>query len=425
MGWVRQLRALAVVVVVVVLAVAIPAQASPLRLFGYVGRSSGTGGVGAATADDFESVYHNPAGLAFARKRLTVGGLVGTFDLRFDDDGADTELARGQIFGLAVPIPFGGALRDRVGLAVGLYVPNQTLNKAKAPFPGAPSFAIIEHAAHVISFQLGVGVRINERWAVGVGTRVLAALRGKIKILGDPAGRFTTRSEQQMVTKFAPVAGVQFRQSAAWSWGLNVTGVSRSGYDIKVSSDLGDAVPLDLPPLRIAGTPQYDPLTVVIEGAHRPTPALLVTAHLAYEHWPMYPVPTENPVDDPTVETGVSAGYHPIVVPKLAVDWTAMTAPITLQLRGGYSFAMSPAPEQTSQQSLFDSHRHVLATGLGIYLPDEWLPIRFDFWLQLHYLQPRRHTKDLGAFPDGPPPFESMNTDGTIFAGGMTVGVDL
>jgi len=416
---------LRVIAGVAVFALAAPVAASPLRLFGFGGKSPATVGTGAASVDDYESTFLNPAGLAHTRKRLTIGGLVGTFSLELDDDKVDTDLANGTVFGLAVPLAFGGALKDRVGFALGLYIPNNTLNKVSSPFPGEPSFTLLENTAHVIAVQIATGVKINDRWSVGAGTRILAALRGLIDVRGDPAGRFITRSEQQMILHFAPVVGARFVQSDTVAWGVNITGESRSRYDVTVKSDLGDAIPVQLPQLLMAGTPQYDPLAVVVEAGWRAKPSLRLTGHLAYERWSQLPLPTIDPV------VGHEAvqeppDYRDTVVPKVAVEWGKRTGDTQWDLRGGYAFHFTPAPEATGQQSLLDNHRHVLAYGMGVSWPGTKLPIRVDAWVQVHVLQPRSHTKDAAAFDaEHPPPFDTIDTKGWILAGGLATGVDL
>lgn len=404
---------------------AAPAPASPLRLFGFGGRSPGAAGTGAATADDYEACYLNPAGLARARKRVALGGAAGAFDLRIDGRRVDTDLAHGTVIGLAVPLAFGGALRGRAGIALGLYIPNATLNKAKAPFPGEPAFAILETSAHVVAIQLAAGVRVTGRLAIGAGTRVLAALRGDIHVVGDASGRISTQSEQRLITHFAPVAGVQYRQRDDLRWGVAVTGVSRSDYDIGVRSDLGDALPVQLPQLRIAGTPQYDPITAVAEVAWQLAPRWTLSAQLGYERWSAAPLPTEDPlVGQPPAQP--PPGFHDIVVPKLAVERTGRSRRTEWAARGGYAFVPSPAPEMTGRQSLLDNHRHVVAAGLGAAWPAAAVPLRVDAWLQLHVLQPRRHTKDAAAFgADDPPPFDTIDTGGRVVAAGIVVGVDL
>jgi hypothetical protein len=418
-SWARIAGALCVLLTVA------PAAASPLRLFGYGGRSPATGGTGVASTTDYESVLLNPAGLAHTHKRLTIGGLLGQVSLKIDDADVDTDLANGTVFGLSVPIGFGGALKDRVGFALGLYIPNETLNKVKSPFPGEPSFAILENAAHVIAIQLATGVKIDSNWSVGVGTRILASLRGAIDVQADSAGRFTTRSEQQLITDFAPVIGVRYRQSDTITWGVAVTGKSESSYDITVKSDLGVSVPITLPGLLMAGTPQYDPLTAAFEIGWRSSPSLLLSGYLAWEHWSAFPLPTEDPVVGGEPKQ-VQPDYHDTLVPKISAEWTLHAGHTRIELRGGYGFIMTPAPEQSGPQSFLDNHRHVLASGVGLSWPTAKFPLRIDTWVQFHVLQPRSHTKDAAAFtPSNPPPFDTVDTGGSIVAGGLTLGVDL
>src|SRR5262245_52321595 len=97
------------------LAVARPAAGSPLEMFGAGGRSPALAGAGAASAEDFDALYLNPAGLAgVGGKRLHAGFLYGTFQLdHVDRPAAD---AWGVSVGVALRLRLGGALRDRVRL---------------------------------------------------------------------------------------------------------------------------------------------------------------------------------------------------------------------------------------------------------------------------------------------------------------------
>src|SRR3954451_17226193 len=100
-----------------------PAAASPLELFGFGGRSPGLAGAGVASTDGYEAVFVNPAGLAHVgHQRITIVCLYGAFALHLDDQPTSTDPASGAVFGGALPIPLGGALRDRVGLGFGFYV---------------------------------------------------------------------------------------------------------------------------------------------------------------------------------------------------------------------------------------------------------------------------------------------------------------
>jgi long-subunit fatty acid transport protein len=402
-----------------------PAAASPLDLFGFGGRSPGLAGAGVASTRDYEAVYLNPAGLAdVTRKRAVLGGLYGDFSLQLDGVDTGTEPARGLVFGGQVPMPLGGALRDRVGLGFGFFVPTAAINRVRAPRPGTPTFALLESRSQVVGLQLALGVRLAPRWSVGLGLNALAVLRGGIAVTTDGSGRFTTQSEQRLLTRFAPIAGVRWRWRGDVDLGAVARAPSRSDYDIVVTNDLGDVLPLTLPAIRIAGNSQYDPWTVAAEAAWRVSDTVTVTGHLAWQHWSGFPLPTENPVAATPPQQ--PPGFHDTAVPRLAVERVAPALGGELALRAGYAFLWSPAPEMTGRQSLLDNHRHLFAAGVGLAWPRGALPVHLDAWVQLHQLQPRRHEKDVGLFPPGEAvPFDVLATRGRMVVGGLTVGIDL
>lgn len=400
------------------------ARASTLDIFGFGGRSPGLAGTGVATADDYDATFLNPAGLAYAtHKRATLGVLYGSFDLVLAGQRTDTQPARGSVIGGLVPMPLGGVLKDRVGLGFGFYVPLDTLNKAAAPFPGVPSFALLATRSQVIAIQVAVGVRVKDHLSIGAGVIALAALRGNIDVTTDAAGRFTTFSEERLVTQFAPVLGVRYAMPAKQlTLGATFRAPSRSDFDIEVTSDLGDAIPLSLPPIRIAGNAQYDPLTVATEVAWQARPDLLASLQLQYQRWSAFPLPTENPVSGTPPQA--PPGFHDTVVPRLSLEYVHPVGPSRFTGRLGYAFLWSPAPEMRGRQSLLDNHRHLAALGLG--WSDRRTPVRIDVWVQAQYLQFRRHTKDAGLFePDDTLPFMTISTRGHVLASGLTVGVDL
>jgi len=416
-------RGSALAAILAVAAAASTAEASPLDLFGFGGRSPGLAGAGGATTDDYDAVFLNPAGLAEARrKRATVGYLYGDFALTLDRRPTGTDPASGLILGGVVPVPLGGRLRDRIGLGLGLYVPSKTLNRVRHPFPGVPVYALLESRSHVIAIQVAVGARVAPAWSVGAGVITLAELDGHIDVTTDAAGRFTTFSEQRLVTHFAPVVGARWRRARVAA-ALTLRAPARSDYDIEVNADLGDSIPVALPPVRIAGTAQYDPLTVAAEATYRAAPDLSVTGQLAYQRWSAYPLPTQNPVRaTPPQEL---PGFHDTAVPRLAAEWTRDAGPLRVAARTGYAFLWSPAPEMRGRQSLLDNDRHLFALGAGVATTGA-AAITVDVWLQCHLLAPRRHVKDAGRFgPDDPPPFDVIDTGGRILVGGLTVGVDL
>ena len=405
-----------------------PAAGSPLELYGFGGRSPALAGTGGTDAAGFDSAYLNPAGLAeVPRKRLSVGYLYGDFALRMDGEDTGTERPRGLSFGAALPLPLGGALRDRVGLGLGFYVPTGTLTRVRVPLPGDPVYALLETRSQTLGILLGGGVKISDRWRAGIGLLALAALRGYIFVDVDAAKRFSTDSEQRIVTNFAPVAGVTWDAPffPDGRFGLTVRGASRSDYDIEVTNDLASELPLSLPPLRIAGVAQYDPWTVDLETSWRANRALTAYALLSFQHWSDFPLPTENPLA--TAPAQEEPSFHDTLRPHAGAELrTAGPLGGDLALRAGYAFLMTPAPEQKTHQSLLDNNRHLFSAGAGLAWPDSAVPLHIDAWFQLHVLQPRSHTKDPDAFgPDMPLPFDTISTRGHIIVGGLTLGVDL
>jgi long-chain fatty acid transport protein len=385
------------------------AAASPLQMFGFGGRSPGMGATGVSTCDGFDCVYLNPAGLSdLRRKRFSAGTLVGDFQL----DGVDRPIdaATGLEIGGAVPIPLGGILKDRVGLAFGLYIPTSVLNRARTPEYGTPFYVLLENRAQVVGLQFGVGVRLSERWSVGAGLLALAALKGRIEIRADAAGRFATTSEQQLIAAYSPIVGGRWQLRDDLTLGLSARLAARSSFDIVLQPDFGSALPLSLPELRIAGTAQYDPLTASFEAAWRPRSRLLLTGQIAWEHWSAFPHPAENVVE--RMPDRAPVGFHDTVVPRVGVEWSHLLGRFALSLRGGYFFALSPASGDASAQGFLDNHRHAFSAGIGFDDPTTRFPLHVDLWFQAHILQPRDHGGE-------------VETSGSIVVGGIVLGVDL
>ena len=96
---------------------AVGVGASVPDLHGYGARSSALAGTGAADASGYDAAYANPAGLVEAdRPRLTLGWVQGATSLRMDGVDRPAAPASGALLGTALPLPFTGALRDRLAL---------------------------------------------------------------------------------------------------------------------------------------------------------------------------------------------------------------------------------------------------------------------------------------------------------------------
>jgi hypothetical protein len=259
----------------------------------------------------------------------------------------------------------------------------------------------------VVGIQVGIGARLGERWSAGAGFVSLGGILGGIEVAPDAAGRFATTSEQQLIAAFAPIFGARFRAGDRFTLGTTLRFALKSTYDILIVADLGEAIPITVPPLRIAGTAQYDPMAVALEASFRPGP-LLLNAQVVWQRWGQFPLPTLNVVEN--MPEPAPPDFHDTLVPRVGVEWRASTS---LALRAGYAFVLSPAPEMTGSQALLDNHRNVISAGLGL----TFAPVHLDLWSQAHLLVGRHHDR-----PEGE---ADLDTGGAIFVGGLMLGVDL
>jgi long-chain fatty acid transport protein len=403
------MRAAAIALMLVVTAGS--ARASLPDLVGIGTRSPALAGLGAADSDDWEATWLNPAGLAHApRRRLTLGYVAVRARLRLDGAHRAVEPTDGILIGATLPLPFGGALRDRLAIGLGFYYPFGVINRARDAFPDVPRLALLDNRTQVVSILVGLGARVHRRVSVGIGVLALAALTGEIRIAQDATGATTTISEQQLVTSFAPVAGLRIEATRWLTVGVALRGESKSSYDINIKADLGNLLPFSLPVLRIAGTAQYDPLQMAFEGAFRPTRWLRAIVGVTWKHWSSYPNPIENATEGAPPQP--SNDFHDTLVPRAALEarLPLRSRLLTLTLRGGYSFEWSPAPTGPTR-TLLDASRHVVAGGLGL----AWSTRRggfsgsVDLFGQAHILD-----------ADGAP-----RATGRMNAFGLTLGVDL
>ncbi len=401
-------------------------EGSPLELYGFGGRSAAMAGSGVGSCANFDCVYLNPAGLGRVRHKLLTGGAsYGNLDLEIDGSQSPGENTVSTTFGLVVPLRLGGALRERMTLALGIMVPRKAVARARAPKLGEPTFALLDSRSEIVGIQVALGYALGDSWGLGVGVLALATLEGLIHVDVDGAGRFRTRSEQSLRSDYAPVVGARYaRADSAWGFGVSTRGSSTAGYDIAITNDLSASLPLSLPLLQIVGTPQYDPAMLAAEATYQANSELKISAQLEYKRWSQYLRPNKNPLPDGMMLP--APGFHDTVVPRLGAEWVHEFGRAELSLRSGYAFLYSPAPEMTGPQSLLDNHRHLMALGFGLAWPETEFPFRFDVWAQNHELVGRTHHKDASLFED-PADIRApaVHGDGRILIGGFTLGVKL
>jgi long-chain fatty acid transport protein len=370
------------------------AWASEPELFGVGARSPAMAGTGTADAEGWEATYANPAGVVGpARRRIDVGYVGARYDLSLDGKHHPVRQTDGIYIGANLPLPFGGVLKDRLAIGLAFYYPTGLITSARAPYPDEPRLALLETRTETVSVMVVGAARVHRRLRLGIGVLALAALIGNIAITPDAGGRITTTAEEQLITDFAPLAGIRVEATRFLQLGLVLRGESKSQYDLRVTNSLGPRIPIEIPTLRIAGTAQFDPLQLQLEAGFRHR-WLVVDVALAWKHWSSFPLPVENAT--PGTPPQPPTRYHDTAVPRLGLEANGAWGKWRLSGRLGYFFEMSPAP--ADQAVLVDADRHVLTMGLGWGWGSAWA-FSLDLFGQAHFLSDTPHAGGLfGVF---------------------------
>ena len=386
---------------------------------------------GAANAEGADATWANVALLSLARSReLTLGVEEAYLDLHARGGrlpGAiHPEPMRGTLIAGALPIPFGGVLRDRVALGFGFFTPTNVVVRGRVLYPETAQFPLLGDRMQSVTIQAGLGLDFGRGVRVGVGFSALAAIAGTVLVQTDTSGSVGTKVDDQLVAAYALAfgasydLGADYRVGVAWRRPL----AARFAVAIEVH-DLGT---LQVPPFNIAGLAQYDPGQLALEVA-RVTGRVRGAVGVTYKKWSSYPGAPEATVLCPPSHPDCKAlvptapGYHDTLVPRAGVEIALDEgAGYALQLRLGYFYEPSPEPEQTGEANGFDNARHAFTAGYGVHLSDPLPPVRVDFFAQVHELASRTHVKDGAVSTDnvGAPKAE---TGGRVIMGGLSATV--
>lgn len=394
------------------------ASASPQDLFGYGGRACAMAGLGGAIGDDYAAVYSNPAALSRARDIAFSLGYQGAgfaIDRTVGGGAAQhlqQDLSRGTVIGLALPLPFGGALRDRIVIGLGFYTPTDVVVRGRILRPDAPQMVLLSDRTQTVGIQAGIGVELPWGFRVGGGFVALAAIRGSVVIAQDSSGRVGSRVDNQLVTSYAPIVGLSFERSIVRS-SLTFRGASVGRFAVTIEArDIG----LPLPPFNIAGIAQYDPWQITGEaGVSLEGWSLL--AGLTFKRWSEYPGPLERTTDRSPAPP--RPAMTDTFVPRVAFEKEWARRSQRWALRGGYFYEPTPLPVRTDGANYYDNDRHVISLGASVSARWRGSVAKLELWSQLHALAARTTTD--GTLDPALSP--AITTSGTIVAGGTHITV--
>ncbi len=382
------------------------AHGSPQEVIGFGFRSIGMGTTGAAVGQGVDTVYANPALLSLSHEMALQLGITGAvFNLHADGPGMPGPLSyspmRANTIGGLLPLPFRGALADRVTIGLGFQTPFDVVVRGRILYPETPQFLMADRVQSV-AVQAAMGMDLGYGIRIGGGFAALAALTGSVVVATNEAGRIGTVVKDTLVVSFAPIFGASYDLTDEVRLGVVVRGELVGRFNVVIEArDLGQ---LDIPPLNISGVAQYDPWQVGVEAAYVKAP-WNVGLGFVFKHWSVYPGPIEATVrceDTPDPDTECdpwlppTPNYHDTIAPRVGVERDFEVAEGALiKLRVGYAFEPTPAPPQRSLTNYFDNTRSILSFGWGVSLSEPLPPLDFDGFFQGQLLHPRTHPKSV------------------------------
>jgi long-subunit fatty acid transport protein len=400
-------------------------SASPQEVLGFGPRTSAMASTGAASAEGWEAVHANPALLGGTdRSQLALGMVGAVFALEATGArGAEglalplyDNLTAGTI-GLVVPLPFEEGPYHRLSLGLGFITPFDLVVRGRIQQPDRGQFPIADRVQS-IGAQAALGADLGHGIRAGVGFAALAALEGSVLVATDASGRTGTQVEDTLIAAYAPVFGVTVDSGDGFRAGVVVRGELEAPFDVKIEvRDLGS---LNIPPLSIAGTAQYDPWIVELEVA-KVEGATRLALGASYEAWSGYPG---------AVEATVQCGYLPCAAlrtgrpswrdtlsPRVGIEQRFQPSRVVgMAVRGGYAFEPAAGPEQTSWSNVFEEARSVATVGYGMNTDRTETPFGIDVFTELQVIHGRDHDKTAGPVADRLG--DTISTSGVIVAWG-------
>ncbi len=400
------------------------ASASAPDLFGYGARAIGMAGAVATAPGGAAAVYYGPAALAFeTQPKVAIGFQRADLALSIDDVDYPVDAAMATTIGFVLPLGFGGALADRLVLGTGFVTPTDAILVAHLPAVHTPRFAVVSHRARTVTLQAAMGVRLNDRLALGAGVLALASLDGGIDVAPNDEGRIGSVARTQLLADYAPVLSVLAHLPGAVSASVTYRGESIARFSLPLVADLGPDFPLPLPELVVQGVVQYDPAQFDGELSIVAADVTRLAAGATWKQWSAYPQPIVYPAAPDAFPAQPSPDFEDTLELRLGAEFPI--GPWTPRL--GYRYIPSPTPTQRGARNDLDNVRHLFGLGVGV----QWSALRVDLGFQWHHLVTRRHTKDAGrieaaGFPlDDYPGFPAIEHGGAMWVTGIDLEITL
>lgn len=411
--------------VAALLCVAHDAAANPLDAFGWGARASGLAGAATAVVDDFSANYYNPAALASDdRLRFDLGYSLVEPRLQLNDADLDVDQSRGVHGGIIIP---GDVFGHILAFSVGVFLPDERITRIRALPQGQPRFVVYDNRPQRIVITTSLAFEVLEGLFVGAGLTYVANTKGTLKIDGIVDLVDVENTELQTAVDVAldsvryASAGILWKPDEHWRLGLTF----RDEFHLEIALELpveasivlGSLGEIDRGTLDVTAVDAnlFSPRQVFFGAAYE-AERWLVSFDFGWQQWSRFPAPTAEidieidletlDFDIPAPDRPLDPDFHDIFVTRLGAEGAVFDGEhVRWDLRGGYGFEPSPAPDQPGLTNYVDAHKHTLALGSSVRLSGltEVLPgpVSFDLAGLLIVLDERTYEKRDPADPVG------------------------
>ena len=363
------------------------AVANGLNLNSLGSRALAMGGAFVGLADDFSTIYWNPAGIAQFNKRYF--GFYGTDIIPSGTYALDLPLPTGETFPLnaetqrihylAGLAAFYFPISENLVAGLGVYVPSGLGSKWDgADFSPLSFGSTYEWKSRIgmVTISPALAYKINDQVSMGATLNINYAVfeietHAGDSELGIDIGQY---KEDMSGWGVGATFGVLVKPNEMFSFGATVRTESKISFS-------GDTSISKLNVLgQIPGTPLFGaniPTETEVERevswpwwiaggvAVRPSPSLILTADLQYTLWESKIKILESKFKDPFWQALVDADRPLYFDNALQIRLGAEYTIDNIALRGGYYWDPSPAPDRTMNVLLPNYDFNVFTVGVG------------------------------------------------------------
>ncbi len=404
-------------------------EANPIDATGFGARAVGMAGANAAVANDTSALHYNPAGIARAEHlRFDIGYVHMEPRLRLNGGDLEVDPINGFQGGLLVPGRIG---RRRIAAGVLLHLPAARITRIRALPQSQPRFAIYDNRPQRLVITAGLSFEVLPRLFVGLGMTFLSNTGGVLDISGA-----VSLSDAERSALYADVdvnlesvrylsAGIAWQASETLHFGVAFRDEFSLALDldVRVSGDVFAGDPASSPTLvsdalfllTLENATLFSPRTLVLGGGFQ-IGGTLLTADVIWQQWSRYPTPSSAieieldlpglPFAIPPFDVPLDPGFRDIFSVRVGCESRIYEdRNSSVDVRAGYGFEPSPAPDQPGETNYVDSAKHTFGAGLGFRFFDFGTafrnPLEFGISGHLTALSRRDYEKNNPADPYG------------------------